>query len=83
MKLAKQMYQAISKGRIKHLEEYWSIYQNFLPSESQIFPVLADATASKILEIVEVDQTGSEKAKPYIQLWKTLEKNPQNRYSLA
>lgn len=84
MKLSKQMYYAINKGSLRHLEEYWMLYQNLLEGSSgQTFPVLADATASKILELVENDHSDFEKTSAYINLWKSLEKDPQNRYFLA
>jgi cytochrome c-type biogenesis protein CcmH/NrfG len=82
-KLAMQMYQMISKGNVKQLQEYWTILQDVLPPENSALPVLADATATKILDLIENDSTDFEKTLPYIKLWDTLEKNPRNRYSLA
>lgn len=83
MKLAKQMYYAINKGSLRHLDEYWTLYQNYLSTQNQAFPILADATASKILELIENDDSNFEKTNPYIHLWKSLEKDPYNRYFLA
>ncbi len=81
MKLSKQMYEAITQGKQQHLITYASIFQNYL-SDSAL-SVLADTTASKILELVENDDPDFGSISPYISRWQTLEKNSQNRYLLA
>ncbi len=81
LKLAKQMYQAIDKGSLQHLDEYLSIYQNIVDAQNPALSLLADLTSNKILELIESDL--SEDVKPYISLWKSLEKDPSNRYSFA
>lgn len=83
LKLSKQLDGSIAKGNLRHLEDYWKIYQNIPWLEKQTFLLLAEATSCKILEFVESDHSNFEKTKTYIQLWKSFEKNPSNRYFLA
>lgn len=83
MKLMSQMCNAIARGSIRHLEEYWTLYQPILSSHNQAFPILADAAVAKILELSENDDQEFKKTKALINLWKSIEKNSYHRYFLA
>lgn len=82
-KIAQQLYHAIAKGHLRHIEEHWAVCQNFLASQGQSYPLLTSMTATKILDVVSQDSTELNKTKPYIHLWKALEKNGHYRLHLA
>lgn len=83
MKLTKHFYNNIAKGNLRHINEFWTLYRNFLSDDNHTLPLLADITASKILELLENDNSDFDKTIPFINLWKSLEKNSLNRYALA
>lgn len=83
MKITQHLYQSISRGSLRHLEDYWTVSQQFLAKQGQSYPSLAIVSANKILELVEKDSEDFKLTKSYINLWKKLEKNNQSRYDLA
>lgn len=79
--LSKKIYNALNKENLQHLDDYISLTQNYLSDPA--LSVLADATTSKILELVENASSDLTAIRPYISFWNTFEKNEHNRYLFA
>lgn len=77
------MMQAIEKGHIRHLPDYWNLSKSFLVATPSSVSPLRKVLQNKIFHILENDHPELALTKTYLSLWFSIESSSLQHYILA